>query len=803
MHFEKHLLDQIRSTLKVSEVVGWTFKLRKQGSEFVAIDDPSITVNDQKGLWYDFGKGESGGDIFEFLQAHGGLTFPQAVEKCAKAAGVNLTPDSRATGSAKQSSKANGRSDDAAHSSARSNAGQGSKREIVETFDYVDASGGLIYQVARLQAKLPDGSWELKNGKPWKSFAQRRPSPDRDGCFVWGLDFVDRQTSEPLEFMRKGPGRDWARFNEANYTKWKYEERRTFPGVGNVDHWLYNANECADELREDRSEQRPIFLPEGEGKVEILKGWELLATTNSGGAKHFTDKCAAFFQGAGDLVILEDNDMAGRERTARIAPMLIKLGARVRVLNFRDVWPACPPKGDIKDWAAQGGTRAQLMEIVDKLSEWKPDPYKSKFGAVRWSERYKGIARTYDWAIKGLVPRGKSVLIYGESQCGKSFETYDMAMHIARGIPFAGRKCAKLGVIYCAAEKGEGFITRMQAYDKHHNIGEEEEVPFAVLTKPIDLWADDATTDQLIDEMIALAADWSVPLGVVVLDTYQAATPGASIIKDEDVTTIYKRCQRIMERTGAGVWVVHHKNAHGTIRGSLVLWNAIETTIEIEILKSGTRPADMVEKRDDDKREIRRASVRKQSEGQKGDHWDFVLRQVKLGIDSDGDPITSCVTDQPASRVPEDVVKSTENRPSGISLSDVEATIFKAMLKGLDEGSIPPPPEMNLPKSVSRIVKWIDVRAQYRRVTDLDDLGKTPEQQATNFKARVSRFRKRMASLEVIGVDTIGEEMVVWPTGKRVYGRGLKYPYVAEPKKQADPTLAPGETADDVAKNVF
>jgi RecA-family ATPase len=210
-----------------------------------------------------------------------------------------------------------------------------------------------------------------------------------------------------------------------------------------------------------------------------------------------------------------------------------------------------------------------------------PEPYKSKFGAVQWRDRYKGTTRVYDWAIKGLIPRGKSVLIYGESQSGKSFETYDMCMAIARGEPFAGRKTQQLGVIYCAAEKGEGFLSRMHAYDKHHNLPRDDDLPFAVLTKSLDLWSADQTTDILIQEIVELSKDWSFPLGVVALDTYQAATPGASIIKDEDITTMYKRAQRIMEKTGAGVWFVHHKNAHGTIRGSLVLWNAIETTIEI------------------------------------------------------------------------------------------------------------------------------------------------------------------------------------------------------------------------------
>jgi len=88
--------------------------------------------------------------------------------------------------------------------------------------------------------------------------------------------------------------------------KWRGITTRKFLTGGNVEHWLYNANAVIDELQEPKDDQRAIFIPEGEGKVDVLKDWGLLAVTNSGGAKNFTEACAEFFRNARQVVLLQD-----------------------------------------------------------------------------------------------------------------------------------------------------------------------------------------------------------------------------------------------------------------------------------------------------------------------------------------------------------------------------------------------------------------------------------------------------------------------------------------------------------------
>jgi DNA primase len=95
MRFSPHLLDEIRARLPVSQVVGRKVALKRKGREYAGLSPfkmektPSFFVNDQKGFYHCFASGEHG-DIFKFVMATEGLSFPEAVEKLAAEAGVVL-----------------------------------------------------------------------------------------------------------------------------------------------------------------------------------------------------------------------------------------------------------------------------------------------------------------------------------------------------------------------------------------------------------------------------------------------------------------------------------------------------------------------------------------------------------------------------------------------------------------------------------------------------------------------------------------------------------------------------------------
>lgn len=100
MRYPPSVLEEIRSRLPVTAVVGKRVRLVKAGREwkglspFNAEKTPSFYVNDQKGFYHCFSSGKHG-DIFTFLMEVEGLSFPEAVERLAEQAGVPLPRMSR------------------------------------------------------------------------------------------------------------------------------------------------------------------------------------------------------------------------------------------------------------------------------------------------------------------------------------------------------------------------------------------------------------------------------------------------------------------------------------------------------------------------------------------------------------------------------------------------------------------------------------------------------------------------------------------------------------------------------------
>jgi DNA primase len=95
MRFDERFLDEIKSRLRLSDVIGRTVKLRRSGREYVGLSPfakektPSFYVNDEKGFFHDFSSGKHG-DLINFLMETQRLSFPEAVEQLATEAGVAM-----------------------------------------------------------------------------------------------------------------------------------------------------------------------------------------------------------------------------------------------------------------------------------------------------------------------------------------------------------------------------------------------------------------------------------------------------------------------------------------------------------------------------------------------------------------------------------------------------------------------------------------------------------------------------------------------------------------------------------------
>ena len=95
MSFPVHFLDQIRSNVLISEVIGRSVTLKRAGREFHACcpfhneKSPSFTVNDQKAFYHCFGCGAHG-DVIKFLMDQQNMGFVEAVKMLADEAGLQV-----------------------------------------------------------------------------------------------------------------------------------------------------------------------------------------------------------------------------------------------------------------------------------------------------------------------------------------------------------------------------------------------------------------------------------------------------------------------------------------------------------------------------------------------------------------------------------------------------------------------------------------------------------------------------------------------------------------------------------------
>ncbi|MGB6389580.1 MAG: DNA primase, partial [Methyloceanibacter sp.] len=108
MKFSDSFLDEIRNRLPVSQVVSRRVALKRAGREWKGLSPfnqektASFTVNDQKGFYHCFSSGKHG-DVFSFLMDTEGLSFPEAVEKLAGEAGIDMPkPDPQFERAAKE-----------------------------------------------------------------------------------------------------------------------------------------------------------------------------------------------------------------------------------------------------------------------------------------------------------------------------------------------------------------------------------------------------------------------------------------------------------------------------------------------------------------------------------------------------------------------------------------------------------------------------------------------------------------------------------------------------------------------------
>lgn len=244
-----------------------------------------------------------------------------------------------------------------------------------------------------------------------------------------------------------------------------------------------------------------------------------------------------------------------------------------------------------------------------------------------------------DWIIKGVLPKADLGVMYGASGSGKSFVALDLAMAIARGAEWRGRRVKQMRVMYLAAEGGGGVAMRLRAYADHHMLPLDR-APLGVMESVPNLM-DIEDVAEIVDAVRSAGG-----VDLIIVDTFAQVTAGANENSGEDMGKAIRHARRLREMTRAMVLLIHHsgKDVARGARG----WSGIRAAadVELEVVRS-------------EETDVRLLRTTKQKDGRDDLAFGFTLEEVQIGLDRDGDPITSLVVQEAEAPSLE------EMRPSG------------------------------------------------------------------------------------------------------------------------------------------
>lgn len=275
--------------------------------------------------------------------------------------------------------------------------------------------------------------------------------------------------------------------------------------------------------------------------------------------------------------------------------------------------------------------------------EKKPDAEERPSGAfnLTWFDDIEPCLDANDF-VQGVLMAQSGAVIYGESNAGKTFFATDLALHIAAGMPWNGKRVEQRAVIYAVLEGGIGFRNRVVAWKRKHNLNGKK-IPFAAIQSSVNLLVPEADTPRMIEAIKVAAEQVGIPVGLVVVDTLSRSLAGGNENSPEDMGALVVNMDHIRAATGVCVLFVHHsgKDAAKGARGHSLLRAAIDSEIEVVADEVG---------------QTKTATVVKQRDLKKGDVFTFTLEQVQVGVNRHGEAVTTCI------------VSGGEQAPSGASV---------------------------------------------------------------------------------------------------------------------------------------
>lgn len=281
-----------------------------------------------------------------------------------------------------------------------------------------------------------------------------------------------------------------------------------------------------------------------------------------------------------------------------------------------------PPRNiDFNDVMLEQGSGA----IREALRQAKPPPLPLPV------ELFEDVQPRLDsrWLVKRQLLASTKIVFFGAPGSGKSFLAIDIGFHLAAELDWFGRRTTGARVVYVAAEGQAGVRLRIEALKRTYPG--QGDIPFALIPTAVDLLDPSADLAKLAAVLKYLAGRWK-GVDLLVVDTL-AASFGGGDENGPDMAAFVGNVDKLCAPYECASLIVTHapldKDAKRP-RGHSSLWGSADTVWQI----IGDRDAP-----------ARRIHVLKQKDCDPGPDIMFALRPVEIGIDEDGDPVTSCIVE--------------------------------------------------------------------------------------------------------------------------------------------------------------
>jgi AAA domain len=197
-----------------------------------------------------------------------------------------------------------------------------------------------------------------------------------------------------------------------------------------------------------------------------------------------------------------------------------------------------------------------------------------------------------------------------------------LLLHIALDRQYRDRRVQQGSVVYCAFEGQTGIEARCAAFRKKFLASHQEPVPFHLEPVTLDLVKD---APELIGVIRSTLGDKKP--AVVVLDTLNRSLRGSES-SDVDMAAYIRAADSLREVFDCAVIIVHHCGLdEKRPRGHTSLTGAADAQLSVSRDAAGNIVM----------------TVEYMKDGPTGDAIVSRLESVEVGVDEDGDPITSCV----------------------------------------------------------------------------------------------------------------------------------------------------------------